>query len=463
MRLNLDNTQRQTLSPQMLQYMRILQFSSLELKEHIEKMACENPVMELENTDTTGLETTRQERLRDIQRKLDWLSSSDRQNSVYYSDDSGKNREEYISDMHDAGDSLAEYLRAQLLDAPYMGKERKILEYLINSLDSRGYYTEPISSTADFFGEPAFVIEELLDVVQSLDPAGVGARDLRECLLLQIRRKKGHSYLAQQIIEDGLEELGRRHIQQLMNRFQVSREELLNAVKEISALNPKPGNSFNDHSGICYVTPDVLVVKLERTFGILTTDHQIPSVSISAYYRNLAQKCSDSETRKYLVEKIRQAETLQEEIRMRESTLSRISRVLVGKQLRFFEEGPGNKAPMSLQDIAAVTDLSISTVSRTLHSKYLQCSWGIYPMNYFLTPAFGSVAAENGNGTRDLTADAIHQRMREIIDSENKKKPLSDQKIVERLAAYDINISRRTVAKYRQLLGIPDKIGRRSL
>ena len=231
------------------------------------------------------------------------------------------------------------------------------------------------------------------------------------------------------------------------------------ACEEIRSLNPKPGSSFSDREQLRYISPDAVVVKLENQFEILINEYQYPGFSISNYYQEMMQSTTDAEAKKYLQEKVQQAQWVSNCISQRSSTLSRVMHLLVERQHEFFLEGPGHKRPMRLVDLAEDLDLHESTISRAMRGKYLQCSWGVFPLNYFLTSV--AVKSSNTDGMEDKTPEQMKTMIREIVDSENKKKPYSDQAISDLLIAKGIKLSRRTVNKYRTEMGIPDKSGRK--
>lgn len=439
----------------MIQSMEILQMSATELEQFLENLSMENPVVELEENRQPEMNTRELE----MARKLEWLSSTDTQNRVYYQDDSDADQaESNWQDIRDEGEDLPGYLLSQLLTADYLAEEREILEYIIYSLDSKGYFTEDAREVAQQFGVSEHTVLHLLGEVQELDPAGVGARDLRECLVKQLHRKGDYSKATEAMILFYLDEIAKNHLPQIAKKMNISMDEVLASCEEIRSFNPKPGNSFSDRSRLKYISPDAVVVHVDDHFEILINEYQYPQFNISSFYQDMAKTVDDAETKKYLKEKIAQAQNIAGSIEQRNTTLSKVLHVLVEKQQDFFLKGVGNKKPMRLADIAEATGLHESTVSRTLRSKYLQCHWGVFPLNYFLT----SVAVTNQNSGEEQTPEYIKGKMKEVIDAEDKKKPLSDEAISKRLAEMEIPISRRTVNKYRQEMGIPDKSGRKA-
>lgn len=456
MGLELELKQKQILTTQMIQSMEILQMSAQELEQYINKMAMENPVMDLPDVNMEKADLQKA----DIQRKMDWLESTDYRNRVYYQQDrSAEDMEQNWHDKREQEISLHDFLAAQVDWSAYSKKEQIILDFLLQSLDSRGYFTEDIKETAKYLSVSEEQIFTLLFEIQKLDPAGVGARNLKECLLLQLERKPEQKDMGivKEIVRHHLESVGKNHLEKIAKMMKITTKEVQAACKVIQTLNPKPGNYFSDREQLRYISPDVIVVKLEQEFEILVNEYQYPSFSINSYYLKMRNDVFDAETKKYLQNKISQAEWILRCISLRTSTLSKVVRLLVEKQSDFFIYGPGHKKPLKLKDLSEELLVHESTVSRALSNKYLQCSFGIFPLNYFLTQ---TVAKGSGEG-QEKTPEQVKALIRKVIDQEDKKSPLSDQKISDALRECQVVISRRTVNKYRQEMEIPDKNGRK--
>jgi len=454
MGLKMEISQKQVLSQRMVQSMEILQMSTQELESYIENLALENPVIEFPESYSAQPDNKQAE----LQRKIEWLESTDQQNKVYYQQEhSAQDMQQNWSDGQKPGEELSDYLFSQLLLADYGEKEKEIVEFLVFSLDERGYFTDGIASVAERFQVSEEMIESLLKDIQSLDPAGVGARDLTECLLLQLDRKKEGSEIARAIVCDYMGDVAKNHLSHIARKLSVSVDEVMDTCDLIRTLNPKPGNSFSSREQLRYISPDVVIVKLADQFEILINEYQYPQFTISGYYQKMLQETQDEEAKKYLQEKIQQAEWVSNCIGQRSSTLSRIMHSLVEKQYDFFCYGIGHKRPLKLADLAQELGIHESTVSRAMRGKYLQCSWGVFPLNYFLT----SVAVKSSRSGEEKTPEQIKDMIRQIVESEDKKKPYSDQAISDRLKECDIRISRRTVNKYRVEMGLPDKSGRK--
>ncbi|MCR5273654.1 MAG: RNA polymerase factor sigma-54 [Lachnospiraceae bacterium] len=487
MALSLELKQKQALSQRMLQTLNILQMSTQELEAYIQNASLENPVIELQTPHEDSAFSYESDNSKDvykhtdIMRKLDWLESTDLQNKVYYDEDRDSNTFEAYTASDITEETLADYLKAQLMLKDYSKFEQAILEYILNSLDDRGYLTDSAASIATYFSVPVRIVETLIKDVKALDPAGVGAKDLSECLKIQLLRMHNTDALALAIVEDYLEDIAKNHIDVIARKLKKTTDEVLDACDIIKTLNPKPGSHFSSREQLKYISPDIYVVKTESNFEILINEYRFPAINISVEYKNLLAESKDADVKDYLKAKINEAENLKSNIHMRSETLSKVARELVAWQKDFFLHGPGNIKPMRLKDLAMKIDVHESTVSRALNGKYLQCIWGVFPLNYFLaSPAISvsKVSASNASAANsysnnsdaseagtpsDISGDAAKALLKKIIEEEDKKKPLSDQKISEKMAEAGIDISRRTVNKYRGIMGIPDKSGRKVL
>lgn len=453
--LNTGLYQQQNITTHMVMSMNILQMSSTELEAYLEKLSLENPVIELSEPEQEAVS----EKEIELQRKLEWLESTDRQNQIYYtSDRDDEDPESRWKDPKSTEADLVDYLWAQVILNDYSEKEFYVAGYIIRSLDSRGYFTEDPDQVAELLGTTNQMVLDLLSDIQTLDPAGIGARDLKECLLLQMERNHIKSKLMERLISHHLEEIARNHLEKIAKAEKVSVDEVAEACSQIRKLDPKPGSRFSDRSHLHYISPDVYIVKLEDHLEVLVNEYSYPRFDVSAFYRHMERTTDDEETKKYLHEKIQEAKNVADGIKQRAGNLSLIAGVIAEWQEEFFRFGPGNKKPMRLKDIAMEVQMHESTISRTLRSKYLQCAWGVYPLNYFLT----SVAAVSEDTGAEQTVEFVKEKLKAVVDAEDKKKPLSDEAIRKQLIErFGVDIARRTVNKYRQEMGILDKAGRR--
>ncbi|MBB5263256.1 RNA polymerase sigma-54 factor [Catenibacillus scindens] len=450
MELKMEMSQNIVLSQKMIQSTEILQMSALELEKYIKDLAMENPVVDLEertNEPVPGDELTR---------KLEWLDSSDEQNRVYYSSDYNEDEKNRWNFSVDEGEDLGDYLMSQLIGANYSRNDMELLNYMVQCLDSRGYFTEEISQVARSFSVDEDKVLSLLFVIQGLEPAGVGARDLKECLLLQMDRLGIQDHITRAIVTDYLELLGKNQLHVIARKMKASLDEVSTAARMIKTLNPKPGSGFSSREHLKYITPDVVVVRLGGYYEILLNEYMYPKMSINSYYLKLL-KCGDSqETKDYISEKVSQAHWIMNCISQRNRTLINVTKAIIDVQNLFFAMGPGNLKPMKLADIAERLDIHESTVSRAVRDKYMQCSWGVYPLNYFFSKGIAA-----GVQKTEVTPQDVKRCIRQVIQKENKKKPLSDRLIALALEDLGVHISRRTVAKYREEEGIKDASGRK--
>ena len=452
MDIRMTVTQTQILSQKMIQSMEILQMSCQELNEYIKDMALENPVVDIEDSYEVP------DKASDLVKKLEWLDSIDERNRIYYRQEYAEDAEEkrLMDYSENIGEELSEYLLHQLLTVELSDLQYDIIQYMVYSLDSKGYMEEDLTDIAERFETTVDFVEEQLKLLQSLDPAGVCARNVEECLLLQLNREKEKDLTACAIVSDYLELLGKNQLHVIAKKMKVSLEEVIRACDHIKEMNPKPGSGFDARGHLKYITPDVTVVKLSNYYEILLNEYTYPKIGINHFYKQVLENETSKETQKYIIDKIRQAEWIQNCIGQRNSTLMRVSKTIVDYQHTFFDLGMGHLKPLRLQDVAEILDVHESTVSRAIRDKYLQCSWGIFPMNYFFSK---SLPVRSNDGK--VTTEHVKNILVAVIDEEDKKKPLSDRAITERLVERGVKISRRTVAKYREELGIKDASGRK--
>lgn len=462
--LQIDISQKQTVNQQIIQSVKILQMSSLELNKYLEELCLENPVMELDSPEPSADSEKAFRHQLLSERSIRWLMNTDRQNHAYYEDDADGGND-FWQDSREQGESLEDFLHSQILTRGYSQKEEEILDFLIHSLDSHGYLTETVVSTAEYFHLSESFIEKLFHELRSLEPAGIGASSLIECLLLQVERLEQERQLPaniqadhlRYIIQHGLKDLGRKHLKKLQSSLDLTASQLEEYSMFLRSLNPHPANSFTVRDYVPYVIPDAYILEHEKELEVLISESGKQHFHENSYYVSLASQTNDPTLKKYLMEKIRQLQHVRQDISQRNSTVSRVIHLLVQQQADFFYKGPGNRVPLGLRDIADSLELHESTISRAMQGKYLQCKWGIYPLNYFLT----SAAVSSGFGIAVCTRESIEQKIRSLIKEENPHKPLSDQKIADLLSQNGIAVSRRTVNKYRIEMGIPDKSGRK--
>lgn len=458
MDLKLQVKQTQTLSQRMIQSAEILQMTSQELNTYINELALENPVIDIVEPPTA-------EEQRESIEQQEWLNSFNEENYYLYQRQNNDDDYDFKSSWNintDDGETLQDYLWSQLITENFTDQETEIIKFMLECLDNKGYLKESIETIASYFGTDTEIVEDLLSDLQTLDPSGVCARTLEECLKLQLERRDMLTPVLESIIDNCLEMVAKNQIPAIARKLRLSPTETAGYCQIIKSLNPKPGVSFSSRDQLRYIIPDVTIVKFKDHFDILLNESMYPTIELNSYYRQMNQNPESSELKEYLGNKIRQAEWVKQCVTQRGKTLMQVSRAILEHQEEFFTFGPAHLNPLRLADIAQELDIHESTVSRAVSKKYLQCSWGVYPMNFFFSRSVAvQESSSSESGTQSVTAADIKRVLREIIEEENKKKPYSDRLLGEKLAERGISISRRTVAKYREEEGIADASGRK--
>ena len=458
MDLKLQVKQTQTLSQRMIQSAEILQMSSQELNTYINELALENPVIDIVEPPTA-------EEQRESIEQQEWLNSFNEENYYLYQRQNNDDDYDFKSSWNintDDGETLQDYLWSQLITENFTDQETEIIKFMLECLDNKGYLEESTETIASYFGTDTEIVEDLLSDLQALDPSGVCARTLEECLKLQLERRDILTPVLESIIDNCLEMVAKNQIPAIARKLRLSPTETAGYCQIIKSLNPKPGVSFSSRDQLRYIIPDVTIVKFKDHFDILLNESMYPTIELNSYYRQMNQNPESSELKEYLGNKIRQAEWVKQCVTQRGKTLMQVSRAILEHQEEFFTFGPAHLNPLRLADIAQELDIHESTVSRAVSKKYLQCSWGVYPMNFFFSRSVAvQESSSSESGTQSVTAADIKRVLREIIEEENKKKPYSDRLLGEKLAERGISISRRTVAKYREEEGIADASGRK--
>jgi RNA polymerase sigma-54 factor len=345
-------------------------------------------------------------------------------------------------------ETLEEHLTKQITEKKIPERLKLLVQFLIGSLDKDGYLRFEIRDIEEFTKMSVFDIEEALQIVQRMDPTGVGARDLRECMMVQLRYRGLHDSLALKIIDETWDLFERLKIPELSRRHGVSPREVQEAIEVLKTIDPKPGYQYaGDKSST--VIPDLIVEKIDGKYVVMLNDRSIPSLHISNAYAKLLKRGSSakSEVKKYIREKFNSATWLIRSIEQRKNTMLRVMYAIIERQNEFFEKGPPNINPLKLQDVADMIDMHISTVSRVTSNKYVQTRHGVFELKYFFTEA---ISQNSGGG--DISTERIKNRIREMVEHEDTRRPLSDQKIAEQLKNEGMAVARRTVAKYREQL-----------
>ncbi len=460
-------SQRIIMTPQLQQAIKFLQLSRLELCQTINHEMEANPLLEEapvdeaeEKAEEEGKKeepVNKEEPLREVRVKetiredFDWDSYISEYNTAWASSphEVTEDRPSFES-LIAPKTNLYSHLSWQLQVSELDETQRGIGGYIIGNIDSDGYLQDSIDNIMSETQQSREEVLRVLEIIHEFDPIGVGARDNRECLLIQLRFQGLGGSIAEKIVTDHMKQLEKRRYSQIARSLGVPLDKVLDAVSVIAFLEPKPGRFYNDEDTI-YITPDVYVYKMGDEFMIFLNEDGLPKLRISSFYRETLAKKDDLSraTREYIREKLKGASWLIKSIHQRQRTIYKVSESLVKFQRDFFESGPAHLKPMVLRDVAEDIQMHESTVSRVMNNKYMYSPFGIFELRYFLNSGIQSV-----DGADKVGSLSVKERIKEIIRGEDKAKPCSDQEIVRILKRLNIDIARRTVAKYREMIGI---------
>jgi RNA polymerase sigma-54 factor len=480
-------TQSLVLAPQLQQSLALLQAPTLELKALVEQELQQNPVLEEvpeqdmdvreKSSDNDGddapvvtdfaeppedvkfdaaTDKANGEPVDDFQAEFEKLVQMDQEwrehfsqtNTVNRSTAEDDERREFMFNSITVEASLSQHLMEQVRDTSLSDEDRAIAELIIGNIDDYGYLMATVEELATSTNLPAEKILSALKVIQGFEPAGVGARDLRECLMLQLERAGKNDTLEYRIIRDHMEALGKRRIPDIARGTGQTVDDVQEALARIGRLEPRPGRSFLpvvEQS----VAPEVFVVRNGEDYIVTTNDEQIPHLRISNVYKDLMSAGgNDAEVKNYIREKIRAGKFLIKSLHQRQTTICNIGKEIVKRQRDFMEKGVAHLKPMTMAQVAEVVGVHETTVSRAVSGKYIETPQGVFEMKFFFTAGL-----QTSSGS-DVSNTSVKDMIAEIFKNENPSKPLSDQEVVKMLTDKGINIARRTVAKYRDKLNI---------
>jgi RNA polymerase sigma-54 factor len=476
--------QKQVLAPRMIQSMEILQLPILALQERIEQEMQENEALELLETDPDLPEEpgeaespdapTPEERelvvdetkdnVDDFERLLnmdeEWPDHFEERSrpSSNRVEEAGQRAHDAMANMAARPQSLHDHLHNQLGWFDLDESMRQMCDRIIYNLDSNGYLQGRLEDLVDpqADADQLQLARNALALVQKLDPPGVAARDLRECLLLQLTPGMPYYEELKTLITSHLEDLEHNRLPQIERKTGYSIETIHETLGELRKLNPKPGAAFAD-TFVPAVTPDVFIEPVEGgRYKVRLEDTRTPSLYISPYYRQLLLSSNtDEKTREYIKRKINSAQWLIDAIEQRRNTLTKVAQAIVDHQTEFLNKGPEFIEPLKMQQIADKVGVHVTTVSRAVDDKWVQTPRGIFPLKRFFVG--GTVSADG----EEVAWDAVRLKLQEIIDKEDKQNPLSDDDLVKELARHGLTVARRTVTKYRKAMGIPSSRQRR--
>ena len=464
--------QRLVLTPQLQQAIKLLQMPQLELAATLNNELIENPFLEEEQVELepeNSLLAKEKEPRSEVEEEAetplekllnytadDYFDSRnyDGRDLGYFTPDvnSSETFEQFVSD----GGGLYDHLTWQLRLSNATEEVRDAAEAVIGNIDSKGYLKATADEIAGYADSSAYTVDEAIKLVQTFDPRGIGARDLKECLLLQLGELELKGTLVEKIIINNLGDLEKRKYRQMAQEYGVKIDEVLQAVKVIEGLDPKPGTAFASDADTIYIKPDVYVKRDGDEFRVVLNDENIPSFRINNYYRRILSqhKLLDKSEKEYLNERLRSASWLLKSLDHRNKTLYRVTESITKFQYDFFDKNVAYLKPLNLKDVAQDLDLHESTISRATSNKYVSCSHGLFSFRFFF-----SSGLQSGNGA--VSSNYVRDIIRKVIEEEDDVKPLSDQKVADLLADSGIKVARRTVAKYRDEMKIAPQSQRR--
>lgn len=468
--LTMQQVQKLVMTPELIQAIQILQFNTQELESFVQEQLLTNPVLENAPDPEPEMSAEETDKRREKEREdseeyredFDWKEfvRDSRYDDARYSkhqdrrddEDRANSFEKFV--VNDV--TLPEHLMFQYQFAATDRKCRQVGRYIIESLDENGYMTSTREEIAKATGAPLEKVHEVLDIIHGFDPAGVGASNLAECLEIQLQHKGKLNDTYRKVIEDHLEDIADNRLSVIAKDMGISVQEVQEIGDVIRTLEPKPGRQFASEMETKYVIPDVIVECIDGEYVVTINENSTPHLMVSSYYKKLLNQAeTDEQLSKYLSERVNSAVWLIKSIEQRKQTIYNVVSAVVRRQKDFFDQGSKYLKTLTLKDIADELGIHESTVSRSINGKYLQCPRGVYEIKYFFS---AGVSDDSGEG---ISSNSIKEFIKELVEGEDPKKPLSDQVMVDKLKGQGFNISRRTVAKYRDEMGILSSSKRR--
>lgn len=450
--LRLEQTQKLIMTPELKQAIQLLQFNSMELNEYIKDEIQDNPLLELESYSQDQGEIKELSKDKD----MDWKEYAEKFDDISYKQERDKNESQYnYESFVSYHPTLKEYLEGQLNLIKLTEEEYLIGNYIIENIDENGYLPIKLEEIATLLKVSEPKVKNTLKIIQGLDPLGVGARSLKECLLIQIADREDENIVAKKIIENYLDDLASNKIIKLSKELDVAVEDIQEACDFIKRLEPKPGRNFNNNfDNVKYIVPDATIKLVDGEFVIMVNDITGPRLNINNFYKNLLSSSQDKAATEFLSERLNSAMWIIRSIEQRRQTIYNVVESILKFQIEFFKSGDKALIPLTLKEVAEDIKMHESTISRATNGKYVQTPRGLYELKYFFTTG---LSGQSG----DVSSTSVKLIIKDLIEKENPQKPYSDQKISNMLKEKGTNISRRTVAKYRDELDIPSSSLRR--
>ena len=466
------------MTPQLQQAIKLLQLSRMELMDVVREELEENPVLEegqetpedkaqseeelaAENTDEAAPEALKEiEGDGDGMADIDWktyLESYSLGGTTADSYEDDEDRPSY-ENLLTKKPSLTDHLMWQLGLSRLENREREVAAEIIGNVDDDGYLQVSIEELSAQIGCDPEQAEKVLSAVQDFDPPGVASRNLQECLLKQVEQLGMTEDAVGIILRDHINDLENRRYQVIARCLQIPLDDVFSAAKFISSLDPRPGSQFGQED-VHYIIPDIFVYKISDEYIVVLNDEGLPNLRINSFYRNALSGAEqlDEKAGEYIQEKLRGALWLIKSIHQRQRTIYRVTKSIVKFQRDFFDRGVEHLKPLVLRDVAEDIEMHESTVSRVTTNKYVQTPQGLFELKYFFNSGI------NTTGGDSVASESVKSKIKEIITAEDARKPFSDQKIVEILRGQGIDIARRTVTKYREMLGVGSSTQRKRL
>ena len=420
MSLTFTIEQKQTISQGLIHMVNLLQMNRQDLLVYLEEQSMENPLLEVDD--------------------------------AIYSYMPSESEENWIEQLEGRKESLRDDLMEQLMLESHDPEEMRVLENMIYSLDENGFLREAAPEIAKRCETTEKMVQTCRKKIQDLEPAGIGAGNLKECLMIQLRRLPRRNPAAEEIVENYLDLVAKNHISSIARKMGCSVAPVRKACALIQSLNPRPVNGFYEEENIKYILPDFMIWRKGNGLVIEAADRSQDFVGVSRLYLEMESLSPDDAS--YIREKTKEAEEVIRMLGNRKQTLQKVMETITERQKRFFMEGQKQLKPLSMKDVADQMGIHESTVSRAVSGKYFQCEWGVFPLKYLFV---------RGTAKDQASVDEIKVRPRRLIDQEDKKKPWSDMKLQRLLTEEGYKISRRTVAKYRAQMNLKDASGRKNL
>lgn len=431
-----QQTIKLTMTQELTQAIQLLQYSTQELTSFLEDKAIENPLLQIEAGNVQAIDP-RKDRSKKTNKKVD------------------KDKQSWIEQIGTESKSLEEYILSQINTKQLNPSKRKIIHELLYHIDENGYFCGSIEEVTSKLKISKEDVEVCLKIIQEVEPIGIGARSLKECLYLQLRKMEKRNELAELIVGEHFELFAERKWKELSKLLNVKLTEIQEVFDLVQTLNPRPASNFQDEKAV-YIVPDVVVKWEGESFSISVFDEALPKIGFNQSYFDRFSSYGDKQVSRFLQEKQQDYQWIMKSLEQRKETLMKVTLKIVEKQPDFFIKGPSHLRPMTMKDLSEEIGIHESTVSRAVREKYVQTSFGTFELKSFFTSTIQTTSDENASSQQ------VKNSISQLVANENKQKPLSDQEIVHLLKENEgIVVSRRTIAKYRDQLGIPSSSKRK--